>query len=243
MSARASRTIAFWGIGFALAVCLHGAGVAALLLHWHSEQGDVANAPVVTVELAALPVAPETAGSELPAGPQQAEAEPEPAPVEPVEKIELPPEPKAEPLQAVMPPKPVEKQPEKKPRQRASLASAPVHTEQKADRAAAPAPGANAQDSSAMPTWKSLLVAALERNKRYPAEAEARHESGTALLGFSVDRGGGVHGGRIIRSSGSPALDKATLAMLSRAAPLPPPPPGITGGAIAITVPIRYNIR
>jgi protein TonB len=86
-------------------------------------------------------------------------------------------------------------------------------------------------------------MAKLERNKRYPSEAQSRGEQGTAQLTFSVDRGGGVHNARIARSSGSSALDQATLAMVARAAPLPPPPPEITGSQIPISVPIRYNVR
>ena len=95
----------------------------------------------------------------------------------------------------------------------------------------------------ALPGWKSLLVATLERNKRYPAQAQARGEHGVAELAFSVDRHGGVHHAHILRSSGSSLLDSETMAMLERAAPLPPPPPELAGAEIAIVVPIRYNLR
>ena len=94
-----------------------------------------------------------------------------------------------------------------------------------------------------MPNWKSQLVARLERYKRYPAEAQSRGEQGVAQLAFRVDRGGGVHNAHIVRSSGSSLLDEATLALVERAAPLPPPPPEVAGGQIAISVPIRYNLR
>ena len=166
-------------------------------------------------------------------------------PVKPVEKVELPPEPQAEPLTAVLPPpKPMEKPKEKKPQQlHASLASAPSSAEQSAERTAAPMPGASSRDPTALPGWKSLLVATLERNKRYPAQAQARGEHGVAELAFSIDRHGGVHHAHILRSSGSSLLDGETLAMLERAAPLPPPPPELAGAEIAIVVPIRYNLR
>ena len=109
--------------------------------------------------------------------------------------------------------------------------------------AAAPMAGANSQNSNALPNWKSQLVAQLERNKRYPPEAQSRGEQGIAQLAFSIDRSGGVHNARITRSSGSNALDQATLALVARAAPLPPPPPEIAGSQIPISVPIRYNMR
>jgi len=263
------RDILRWGACFVLVLCFHAAGAMALLARWNANDDLVANAPVITIELAPLPVAPETKPSEAPPGPQQSEAEPppEPEPVKPVEKAELEalpepktkakPEPKPEKplaklelptdLAVTPPPRPKEKekaQEKKKPHhRRASLESAPSAAERKAERAAAPAPGAASHNPRAVPSWKSALVAQLERSKRYPAEARARGEQGTAELAFSVDRRGGVHHARIIRSSGSPLLDRETLAMIERAAPLPPPPPEMSGAQISIAVPIRYNIR
>ena len=139
---------------------------------------------------------------------------------------------------------PSEKPAEKRhPQKHASLASAPSPAEKRAAHAAAPAPGAASQNPSALPNWKSELVSRLERYKRYPPEAQARGEHGVAQLAFSVDRSGGVHHARIARSSGSSLLDSATLAMVERAAPLPPPPAELAGTQIAVSVPIRYDTR
>jgi protein TonB len=240
------RSSVRWGVCFVLALGIHAAGAAALLAHWHEDSDLVANAPVIMIELAALPVAPDIKPTEAPPGRQQTEAQPQPEPVKPVEKpVELPPEPKAEPQLAVMPPpKPIEKRLEKKHRQKqASLSSAPSPAERKAERAAAPTPGASSRNPDAVPNWKSQLVARLELYKRYPSEAQSRGEQGVAQLAFSVDRSGGVHHARIVRSSGSSLLDEATLALVERAAPLPAPPPEISGAQIAISVPIRYNMR
>ena len=216
-----------------------------MLARWNDNDDLVANAPVIAIELAALPVAPEITPNEIPPGPQQQDAEPESEPEKPLEKkLELPPDPKAEPLQAIVPPPKVTEKPNKKPKQKhASLASAPSSADTRSERAAAPMAGANSQNSNALPNWKSQLVAQLERNKRYPPEAQSRGEQGIAQLAFSVDRSGGVHNAHITRSSGSSALDQATLALVARAAPLPPPPPEIAGSQIPISVPIRYNMR
>jgi len=263
-----------WAICIVLALGIHAAGAAALLARWNAESDQVANAPLIMIELEPVPVAPDIKQTEAPPGPQQqqaaaeperqkpaektaelppppkqSEAPPQAAPQKPVEQTAaLPPEPKAELQLAAAPPKPpekaVEKAVEKKQQQKdASLASAPSTAEKKAARAAAPVPGAASHNPDAVPNWKSLLVARLERNKRYPPEAQSRGEQGVAQLAFSVDRSGGVHHARIVRSSGSNLLDEATLALLGRAAPLPPPPPEIAGAQIAIQVPIRYNIR
>lgn len=129
------------------------------------------------------------------------------------------------------------------PSQRASSASAPSAAERHARRTAALSPGVTQHDSDALPNWKSRLLARLERYKRYPPEAQQRGEEGVAQLAFSIDRSGGVHNAHIVHSSGSPLLDRATLALVQHAQPLPAPPAGIGGARISIVVPIQYDIR
>jgi len=230
-----------WGACFALAVAFHAAGAAALFARWTEDSNLVAGAAVVMVDLAPVAVSPNITTDVAP-GPLQQEAEPEPQPEKPIEKIELPPDPQAEPVVAVTPPPKLEPPKEKKPKQKhASLASAPTRADQQADRPAAPMPGLSSRNSDALPNWKTQLVAKLERSKRYPSEA--RGDQGIAQLAFSVDRQGGVHNARIVRSSGSSVLDHETLALVQRAQPLPPPPPEVQGAQIPISVPIRYNAR
>ena len=230
-----------WGACFALAVAFHAAGAAALFARWSEDSNLVAGTAVVMVDLAPVAVSPNITTDVAP-GPLQQEAEPEPQPEKPIEKIELPPDPQAEPVVAVTPPPKLEPPKEKKPKQKhASLASAPTRADQQVDRPAAPMPGLSSRNSDALPNWKTQLVAKLERSKRYPSEA--RGDQGIAQLAFSVDRQGGVHNARIVRSSGSSVLDHETLALVQRAQPLPPPPPEVQGAQIPIVVPIRYNAR
>jgi len=230
-----------WGACFALAVAFHAAGAAALFARWTEDSNLVAGTAVVMVDLAPVAVSPNITTDVAP-GPLQQEAEPEPQPEKPIEKVELPPDPQAEPVVAVTPPPKAEPPKEKKPKQKhASLASAPTRADQQVDRPAAPMPGLSSRNSDALPNWKTQLVAKLERSKRYPSEA--RGDQGIAQLAFSVDRQGGVHNARIVRSSGSSVLDHETLALVQRAQPLPPPPPEVSGAQIPIVVPIRYNAR
>ena len=230
-----------WGACFVFAVAFHAAGAAALFARWSEDSDLVANAPVIMVDLAPVAVSPNIT-NDVPPGPPQPDAEPEPEPKKPIEKIELPPDPQAEPVVAMPPPKPVEQPKEKKPKQKhASLASMPSRADQQANQAAAPMPGVSSRNSDAAPNWKTQLVAALERQKRYPSEA--RGDQGTAQLAFIVDRQGGVHNARVTRSSGSSVLDHEALALVQRAQPLPPPPPEVPGAQIPIVVPIRYNAR
>jgi protein TonB len=210
--------------------------------------------PVKKVELTPAPDKP-VAKSEAKPEPKPV-PKPQPAPAKPIsDKIPVPPVPKTnaaadEVMTALPPPRPhiVPRKHEAKvhstrPNRVASLASAPSAAAHRARRAVAPAPGAAHLDPHAVASWQSRLLARLERYKRYPNEAQARGEHGTARLAFSVDRRGGVHGVRILRSSGSALLDRAALALPRRAAPLPPPPTDLGGRRIPIVVPIRYSIR
>lgn len=244
MSAR-GKDVARWGLCFTFVLGFHAAGAAALLARWSDPADLVINAPVITIDLAPVAAAPAAAPADLPPGPQQTEAksQPEPQPPKPVEAAEITPTPAKDAELTVTPLKPPEPMKRKPPRKQAALTSAPSAVEQPAERAAAPAAGAASRNSSALPNWKSALVSQLERYKRYPPEAEARGEHGVAQLAFNVDRGGGVHNARIVRSSGSSVLDSATLDLVMRAQPLPPPPPEIHGAQIPVVVPIRYNAR
>lgn len=231
-----------WGACFALALCFHGAGAAALLAKWNESSDMVANSPVVMIDLAPAPVAPETTPNDMPPDQVASRAEePETEPEKPVEKIELPP-PEALKPEVVLPPPPPKKveKPKEKPKKK-SLAAAPSAAPQRADHAAAPMPGASSRDSNALPNWRSQLVARLERYKRYPSEA--RGESGIAQVAFRVDRSGGVHNARIARSSGSSLLDRETLALLDRAQPMPAPPPDVSESELSVVAPVRYNAR
>jgi periplasmic protein TonB len=98
-------------------------------------------------------------------------------------------------------------------------------------------------NSNAVPTWKTQIVALLERNKRYPAAAQSRREQGVAQVFFSLDRKGRVINSRIARSSGANALDEEALALLRRAQPFPAPPRELPGPHVDLTVPIRFNLR
>jgi protein TonB len=98
-------------------------------------------------------------------------------------------------------------------------------------------------NSNALPNWKSQIMGILERNKRYPPEAEARQEHGISNLAFSLNRQGHVISAHIAASSGSSALDAETLSLVHRAQPFPPPPPEVGGAQISLVVPIRYTSR
>lgn len=216
-------------------------------------QADAEPAPLEPTETASLAPKPQKPAERAELKPKP-ELEPAPVSVPAALDNDIVAEP-APTLTAMPPPRPhdaIERARAKEPKERnervkrqrrASLASAPSTAPRQARRAAAPTPGAGARDRHALPNWTSRLVARLERYKRYPAAAQARGEHGVARLAFSVDRKGRVHNARIVRSSGSVLLDRATLALVRRAQPLPPPPAGVRGARIPVVVPIRYRNR
>lgn len=97
--------------------------------------------------------------------------------------------------------------------------------------------------SDARPKWEGLLLAALNRAKRYPRDASRKGQEGTARIRFLVDRRGRVHAVRLVHSSDSAALDAEALSLPARAQPLPRPPAELRGNRIELTVPIEFFLR
>lgn len=223
-----------WGAALGIVLvagALVGAGLVVLDRFQSSDGPPPAPIMLTLAPMPAAPVAPE---NNAPPGPLHTEDEPTPddAPpkpddIVPAKKADIPapskrpkPEPKAAPAVSAPP---------------AAPNIAPV--------AAAPIAGAGTKDADARTRWQAQLRVHLERYKRYPRDARLRGDTGTVTLAFAVDRAGNVLSSAITHSSGFPALDRETVTMLKRAAPLPPPPPEITGARIEITIPIEFNLE
>ncbi len=215
-----------WLICGAVVLLAHGAILAASIA-WRAplEEGHLGTDAIV-LELEPMEAPPDIS-PDLPPGPEQVQADA--APEKPVEKAEE----KAVPV----------------PEQKSEVVLAPAQPAPQPTPAEdnPPAPATSAPQPSrarmAVPTWKTQIVAILERNKRYPPGARARREQGVAQLAFSIDRQGHVLSSRIVISSGSAALDEETLALVQRSQPFPAPPPELADTEISFTVPVRYNIR
>lgn len=253
-----------WSTAALVVVGAHGAAGWAAATWQRAEAAAGAPPAAVMIELAPLAMAPEMPQQEVAPGPQMTESEPEPladepAPValsEPEIRIpELPPLPdplvalSPPPKQQPPPPKEVKRKPPPKPKlaqrkkpvnpdkPRAEQTSAPIAQPQVAPRAAASAFGAASASPAATASWRGLLIAHLNRFKRFPGGANP----GTVQVAFSIDRGGRVLSARLVRASGDPALDEEAVAMIRRASPVPAPPDGLGGGSISLAVPIRFS--
>lgn len=231
--------------------------LAPLAVAPETPQQDIAPGPEM-VEAQPEPEPPEPEPVEPLKEPEPPPPEPEPVAIpEPEIKIpELPPLPDAAAMLTPPPkeepkPKPPEAKPKPKPKPKmverrkpvrpdkpkAEQTSAPVAQAQNAARAAAPASGASSASPAANASWRGSLIAHLNRFKRFPNGASP----GTVQVAFSIDRGGRVLSARLVRGSGDSALDEEAVAMIRRASPVPAPPDGLGGSAIALSVPVRFS--
>jgi protein TonB len=228
---------------------------------------DLAPAPAPSspgVQPLDLPPGPEMREAEPPPPPpeppQQEAVQEQLAPTPPQQNpiVEAPPEQKVEPP----PPKPepakiVPDQPKSVP-----VKPKPVRTEvkkpvdappaprtsaaPKAERQAALTPSsapAGATSAAALASYNQLVAAHLQRFKQYPSGAKAAGEQGTSRLSFTLGRSGQVLGSRLAGSSGHPALDGETLAMVRRAQPFPPMPPELNRASMSFSIPVQFSIR
>jgi protein TonB len=211
-----------------------------------------------------LPPGPEAREADPPpASPEPAKQEAiqeqlTPAPSQDKPVVEAPPEqkvqpspPKREPAQIVADqPKPVAVKPKpvrtevKKPTE----ASPPPRTSAapKAERQASltsSSAAAGASSPAALASYNQLVAAHLQRFRQYPSASRAAGEQGTSRLSFTLSRSGQVLGSRLAGSSGHPALDGETLAMIRRAQPFPPMPPELKQASMSFSIPVQFSIR
>jgi periplasmic protein TonB len=248
-----------WGICFATMLALHG-GIAAALLT-HQTEGDVLDS-VASVEVDFTTESFKDAQArDIAPGEEQMQTDVAPPPMEKAElKSEAETDPVKDPLPQQEEPIPTPPLPAIENPDVALAAAAPTDRkkeEEKKDDAeknpnAAPplvsastttAPTAAAVRTGSILSWKRKLAMHLQRNKRYPAAAQAKREHGVAKVSFLVDRTGHVISSSVVQSSGSAALDRETLDLLQRAQPLPTPPPDVPGTQFAFSVPVRFDLQ
>ena len=242
----------------------HVGCTALALMHWQDDDAEDAAASPVVVEMVPAPTATPVDSPDVAHGPLMEEAMLTPqAAKETKEEVEkemptVEPSPAPDPEVVLPTPQPVtdkkpdeEKPQEDKPKQQsadqvvaAPLTMAPPRVDAKEEPvAAAPSPGTSAAVARAQAAWEKALVSHLNRFKRYPDMARARSNQGDVAVQFTIDRTGSLVASRIVRSSGSSALDEEALAVLQRASPLPAPPAQVSGATFDLTLPIQFRIR
>ena len=89
---------------------------------------------------------------------------------------------------------------------------------------AVPLPAANGDEAL---SYTLIVGGMLDRVKHYPETARQRDAKGIAIIAFALDESGGVASDSLLRSSGEADLELESVALVRRAAPFPPPPPGV----------------
>ncbi|MEW6639210.1 MAG: energy transducer TonB [Pseudomonadota bacterium] len=251
------RELRRWAPAALMMAAVH-AGAFAAIVGWHANQPTPgATIPAVLIDMAPASAAPQPQDQDLAPGPtmQEADAPSQPIAPEPAPEMIAPTPPQPAPVVAAPPVQKAKPTPEPvksktKPLREAKTTSerppapkttAPPRAERVAPQQNAAASGAAATAAAA--SYRSMLAAHLQRFKQYPAASRAGGETGVATLSFTVNRGGHVLSSRIGRSSGHPALDAETMALIRRARPLPAFPPEIREAAMSFNVPISYALR
>ncbi|HEX7783921.1 MAG TPA: TonB family protein [Sphingobium sp.] len=217
--------------GFGGTASIFGIVLAATLFTWKVVHPPVAltSQPLTVVNLAPLAAPPEPVREVAP-GPEQVErqeAKPEPKrEVLPVPLIQLP---TTSSVNADMQ-KPVE-----------IVDPGPPVPETTAPKNMA-APSVNRLASDAKQNWEGVILAHLERFRRYPARARAARQQGITYVRFKMNRAGMVLSSTIVQKSGSFDLDQAALDTLQRAQPLPAIPAD-RPDVVELTIPVEFKLR
>jgi periplasmic protein TonB len=89
--------------------------------------------------------------------------------------------------------------------------------------------------------WHKQIQIRLVSNTRFPPAA--RGQTGTAKVGFVLDRQGKLVSHWLTESAGNRVLDEESLAILERAQPFPMPPPGLEEDRLTFAVPFFFGPR
>ena len=266
--------VSHWGLALTLAIGVH-AGLVTLAPSLRPAALPVSPPPRVLVEIAPKPVQPPLAGGGgptvkapepsvvkpalKPASPPVAKVERKPVP-NPVKTVSAPVPPPIATVAPVVAPLPVPVVSHDAP----SPAAASVTPEAASSggggghgvgHGLGTGPGSEAgvvKVSAAMlankgnAAYVGTLFSWLEKYRQYPRRARLTNTEGTVMLRFRIDRDGNLLAWSIVRSSGSPLLDKAVEDMISAANPLPKIPVEFGGAAEArsweFVLPIDFRL-
>ncbi len=162
-----------------------------------------------------------------------------------VEAVSLPtlPSPALQASRATTPPTMQRQQPAPQPSTKPVAPSSAAPTAATAPGPQNPAPAAPQVSAAAEQAWQGRVVSHLYRHRDYPSQAQRSRQEGVVTLRFRIDTSGRILSSQIARSSGHDLLDNAVISLISRASPVPAPPPGIAASKLSLVVPIEFKLR
>ncbi len=98
-------------------------------------------------------------------------------------------------------------------------------------------------DAVATARYEQLLVAWLEKHKKYPRRAKRLRIQGEAVLRILINRDGETQQVTLEQRTGNRLLDKAALDMAQRANPFPPMPDNDPRPELEFMVPVAFLLR
>lgn len=165
-------------------------------------------------------------------------------------KIAKPKEQKQKPKKNVKKEKIPKKADEKKP---ISNISGEVNSVAKDNFASAPVKGSGTKVSSPglgsgkskNSNWQGLVMAHLNKFKKYPKNSLINEEEGKVVLRVKIDKNGNVLSLKMRKSSKFESLNNEALKLFKDASPLPKPPIDLMKGksSIILNMPIEYDIK
>lgn len=226
-----------WSVAGVVALVGHAA-VAVMVLGWARLPEPPLPEPVVLVELPPMG-SPEIVASEAQPEVVEQQAVPTSTPL----PLDVPPTRLPVPANAVTLPAPTPAQPVRQAAPAAAPPALPVATAVPVSTGSPTATGSDPRAKKQEADYFALVSAHLNRRKVYPAEAKQARQQGIVTVRFTVDRSGSVSGVSIKRSSGHDILDRATLDLVQRVAPLPKMPSSMQRDSVTLSLPIDYSLR
>lgn len=230
------KAIKLWTASLAAVVVAHGVIIATAMGQWSEQPTTPASTgQALLVDMASpLPSPTQSAPANL-TPPKEEIRENVPAPVKEAE---------------VVLPKPAKEAEKRRPKTE-KRTPAPGHDQKTEETNTSSVAGESstgqghvtADTTQQISRWHTLVLAHLERYKRYPRVAKIRYQEGTAMVHFSIGRTGTVLSTRLEKSSGFPLLDQEGLDLVKRASPIPAPPPGTGGDILELVAPIQFYLR
>lgn len=89
-------------------------------------------------------------------------------------------------------------------------------------------------------SYAAIVLASLEKHKRYPRRSRRRREEAVILLFIAINADGEVLEVRLEEPSRFDRLNDAALAMVERANPLPPIPSDLARSRLELLVPVQF---
>lgn len=105
------------------------------------------------------------------------------------------------------------------------------------------APDAGTVDTASLGQYRSALIAAARRYRKYPRVAVENSWEGRAEVRLTIDSNGGIASIGIRTRSGYEVLDAQALEMIRKAKPLAPVPQALRGKGFTLDLPVMFSLK